>query len=98
MSDFFISDYYILLLLEIKKYLRVLVHLPIQVDRLSLELLEDQVGRSFQESLGFLFHLLDQLHLEDLVDRPFLAFLVYPLLVRINEIRTISNIIEETDC
>ena len=83
---------------EIKKYLRVLEHLPIQVDRLSPELLEDQVGRSFQESLGFLFHLLDRLHLEDLVDRPFLAFLVYPLLVRINEIRTISNLIEEKGC
>ena len=83
---------------EIKRYLRVLVHLPIQVDRLSLELLEDQVGRSFQESLGFLFHLLDQLHLEDLVDRPFLAVLAYPLLVKINEIRSISNLIEEKGC
>jgi len=60
--------------------LRVLVHLPIQVDRLSLELLEDRVGRSFQESLGFLFHLLDRLHLGDLAGRPFLVFLVYPLI------------------
>ena len=80
---------------EIKRYLRVLVHLPIQVDRLSLELLEDQVGRSFQESLGFLFHLLDRLHLGDLAGRPFLVSLVYPLLVKINEIRTINNLMEE---
>ena len=83
---------------EIKRYLRVLVHLPIQVDRLSLELLEDQVGRFFQESLYFLFHLLDRLHLGDLAGRPFLVFLVYPLLVKVNEIRTISNLIEEKGC
>ena len=79
-------------------YLRVPVHLLIQVDLLNLELLEDQVGRFFRESLGFLFHLLDRLHLEDLVDRPFLAFLVYPLLVKINEIWTIGNLIEEKGC
>jgi len=60
--------------------LRVPVHLLIQVDLLNLELLEDQVGRFFRESLGFLFHLLDRLPLPDPVDRPFLAFLVYPLI------------------
>ena len=75
-------------------YLRVPVHLLIQVDRLSLELLEDQVGRFFRESLGFLFHLLDRLPLPDPVDRPFLAFLVYPLLVKTNLIRVINNLID----